>query len=91
MLGQKVVSCTIERIKPRFGTYSFCTQNTSVKGKKQSTIWVGEDDYVGVLTSPRFLRDNGIDIPAKEKTVVVKSDEKADVKADEKPEVKKKK
>ncbi len=29
---------------------------------------VGEDDYVGVLTSARFLRENGIDIPAK-KTV----------------------
>jgi hypothetical protein len=29
---------------------------------------VGEDDFVGVLTSARFLRDKGIDIPAK-KTV----------------------
>jgi hypothetical protein len=48
---------------------------------------VGEDDYVGVLTSARFLRENGIEIPAKEKTVVSKPDEKSD----EKPEVKKKK
>ena len=31
---------------------------------------VGEDDFVGVLTSARFLRDNGIDIPAKGKEVV---------------------
>ena len=44
---------------------------------------VGEDDFVGVLTSARFLRDNGIEIPAKEKA---KSDDKA-----EKPDVKKKK
>mgnify|MGYP004005621889 FL=1 len=28
---------------------------------------VGEDDFVGVLTSARFLRENGIDIPAKSK------------------------
>jgi hypothetical protein len=28
-----------------------------------------EDDFVGVLTSARFLRENGIDIPAKEKAV----------------------
>jgi hypothetical protein len=44
---------------------------------------VGEDDYVGVLTSARFLRENGIDIPEKGKA---KSDDK-----DEKPETKKKK
>ena len=46
---------------------------------------VGEDDWVGVLTSARFLRENGIEIPAKEKA---KSDDKAE---EEKPEVKKKK
>ena len=40
---------------------------------------VGEDDYVGVLTSDRFLRENGIDIPAKGKA-----------KAERKPEKKKK-
>ena len=45
---------------------------------------VGEDDFVGVLTSARFLRENGIEIPAKGKA-------KSDDKADEKPEVKKKK
>ena len=45
---------------------------------------VGEDDYVGVLTSARFLRENGIEIPAKVATA--KPDEKA-----EKPEAKKKK
>ena len=28
---------------------------------------VGEDDFVGVLTSARFLRENGISIPAKGK------------------------
>lgn len=44
---------------------------------------VGEDDFVGVLTSARFLRENGIEIPAKGKA---KSDDKA-----EKPEAKKKK
>ena len=38
---------------------------------------VGSDDYVGVLTSARFLRDNGIEIPAKGKA---KSEDKADVK-----------
>ena len=47
---------------------------------------VGEDDFVGVLTSARFLRDNGIDIPAKGKTVTAKSDDTA-----EKTEPKKKK
>jgi hypothetical protein len=49
---------------------------------------VGEDDYFGVLTSARFLRENGIEIPAKEKaaTAKPKSDDTA-----EKPEVKKKK
>ena len=31
---------------------------------------VGEDDFVGVLTSARFLRENGIKIPAKGKTDV---------------------
>ncbi|MBT4639066.1 MAG: hypothetical protein HN580_16700 [Deltaproteobacteria bacterium] len=45
---------------------------------------VGEDDFVGVLTSARFLRDNGIDIQAKGKA-------KSDEKTDEKPETKKKK
>jgi hypothetical protein len=45
---------------------------------------VGEDDFVGVLTSARFLRDNGISIPAKGKT-------KSEDKTEEKPEVKKKK
>jgi hypothetical protein len=44
---------------------------------------VGSDDYVGVLTSARFLRENGISIPTKSKA---KSDDTA-----EKPEVKKKK
>ncbi len=39
---------------------------------------VGDDDYVGVLTSARFLRENGIDIPEKGKS-------------ESKPEVKKKK
>ncbi len=28
---------------------------------------VGEDDFVGVLMSARFCRENGIKIPAKEK------------------------
>ena len=45
---------------------------------------VGEDDSVGVLTSARFLRENGIDIPAKGKA-------KSDDKAEEKTEAKKKK
>jgi hypothetical protein len=36
---------------------------------------VGEDDYVGVLTSARFLRENGIEIPAKGKTEVVEPEE----------------
>ena len=49
---------------------------------------VGEDDFVGVLTSARFLRENGIDIPAKAKSV--SKDTKSDDTA-EKPEVKKKK
>ena len=40
----------------------------------------GSDDYVGVLTSARFLRDNGIEIPAKEKSVKAKSDDKAEPK-----------
>jgi hypothetical protein len=44
---------------------------------------VGEDDFVGVLTSARFLRENGIEIPAKEKA--------ATAKLGEKPETKKKK
>jgi hypothetical protein len=44
---------------------------------------VGEDDYVGVLTSARFLRENGISIPAKGKA-------KAEDKVDEKPDKKKK-
>jgi hypothetical protein len=39
---------------------------------------VGSDDYVGVLTSAKFLRDNGIDIPAKPEKA--KSEEKADPK-----------
>ncbi|MBT4091892.1 MAG: hypothetical protein HOE30_25690 [Deltaproteobacteria bacterium] len=45
---------------------------------------VGEDDFLGVLTSARFLRENGIEIPAKEKSKPAET-------VDEKPEVKKKK
>ena len=44
----------------------------------------GEDDFLGVLTSARFLRENGIEIPAKEKSKPAET-------VDEKPEVKKKK
>jgi len=44
---------------------------------------VGEDDYVGVLTSARFLRENGISIPARGKA-------KSEDKAEEKPDKKKK-
>ena len=47
---------------------------------------VGEDDWVGILASARFLRENGISIPAKGKAVTAKSDDTA-----EKPETKKKK
>ncbi len=43
---------------------------------------VGEDDYIGVLTSARFLRENGIEIPAKGKS---------ETKPESKPEQKKKK
>ena len=39
---------------------------------------VGEDDYFGVLTSARFLRENGIEIPAKEKAATAKPDAKSD-------------
>jgi hypothetical protein len=46
---------------------------------------VGEDDFVAVLTSARFLRENGIDIPAKGKEAVSTET------TEEKPEVKKKK
>jgi hypothetical protein len=45
---------------------------------------VGEDDWVGVLTSARFLRENGIEIPAKEKAVTAKPDAKSDEKTDKK-------
>jgi hypothetical protein len=51
---------------------------------------VGSDDFVGVLTSARFLCDNGIDIPAKTKSVKADPDAKSEDKV-EKPEVKKKK
>ena len=46
---------------------------------------VGEDDFVAVLTSARFLRENGIDIPAKGKEAVSTDT------SEEKTEVKKKK
>ena len=46
---------------------------------------VGEDDFVAVLTSARYLRENGIDIPAKGKEAVSTET------TEEKPEVKKKK
>jgi hypothetical protein len=45
--------------------------------KRSSDRKSGEDDYDGVLTSARFLRENGIDIPEKGK-------------AESKPEKKKK-
>ncbi|MBT4088979.1 MAG: hypothetical protein HOE30_10855 [Deltaproteobacteria bacterium] len=38
---------------------------------------VGDDDYVGVLTSARFLRENGIDIPAKGTVEVVEEKPKS--------------
>ena len=43
---------------------------------------VGQDDWVGVLTSARFLRDNGIELPEKGKS---------DPKPESKPDAKKKK
>ena len=46
---------------------------------------VGEDDFVAVLTSARYLRENGIDIPAKGKEAVSTDT------SEEKTEVKKKK
>ena len=45
----------------------------------------GQDDFVAVLTSARYLRENGIDIPAKGKEAVSTET------TEEKPEVKKKK
>ncbi len=41
---------------------------------------MGEDDYVGVLMSARFCRENGIKIPAKPKAVKAKSEDKAEAK-----------
>ncbi len=37
---------------------------------------VGEDDYIGVLMSVRFCRENGIKIPAKESKPEVKAEAK---------------
>ena len=45
---------------------------------------VGEDDWVGILASARFLRENGISIPAKGKAVTAKSEDKAEEKPDKK-------
>jgi hypothetical protein len=41
---------------------------------------VGEDDFVGVLASARYLRENGIEIPTKEKAATAKPDAKSDEK-----------
>ncbi len=69
---------TSKQVRTRLGGY--LVDLKYVDSKAFLIEKVGEDDYVGVLTSVRFLRDNGIEIPEKEKAVKAKSDDKADVK-----------
>jgi hypothetical protein len=72
---------TSKQVRTRLGGYLI---DLKYVDKKAFLIEkVGEDDYVGVLTSARFLRENGIDIPVKGKEV------KADEKSEEKPKKKK--
>ena len=72
---------TSKQVRTRLGGY--LVDLKYVKEKVFLIEKVGEDDYVGVLTSARFLRDNGIEIPAKSKA-------KSDDKVEEKPDKKKK-
>ena len=73
---------TSKQVRTRLGGYIVDLKYVDEKGFLIEKV--GEDDFVGVLTSARFLRDNGISIPAKGKT-------KSEDKTEEKPEVKKKK
>jgi hypothetical protein len=76
---------TSKHVRQRLGTLIL-----DIKYKPEDIIVVekpGSDDFVCVLTNPQFLRDQGIDIPAKAAPAKAKSDEKTD----EKPETKKKK
>ena len=54
---------TSKQVRTRLGGY--LVDLKYVKEKVFLIEKVGEDDYVGVLTSARFLRENGIEIPAK--------------------------
>ena len=64
---------TSKQVRTRLGGYLIDLKY--VKEKVFLIEKVGEDDFVGVLTSARFLCDNGIDIPAKGKTEVVETSE----------------
>jgi hypothetical protein len=59
---------TSKQVRTRLGGY--LVDLKYVKEKVFLIEKVGEDDFVGVLTSAKFLRDNGIEIPAKGKEVV---------------------
>jgi hypothetical protein len=76
---------TSKQVRTRLGGYLVDLKYVDTKAFLISKV--GEDDYVGVLTSARFLRENGIEIPAKGKAATAKPEDKVE----EKPEVKKKK
>ena len=65
---------TSKQVRTRLGGY--LVDLKYVKEKVFLIEKVGEDDFVGVLTSATFLRENGIEIPAKGKTEVVETEEK---------------
>ena len=57
---------TSKQVRQRLGTYLL-----DLKYKPEDVILVskpGADDYVCVLANPQMLRDEGIDIPAFEKS-----------------------
>jgi hypothetical protein len=64
---------TSKQVRTRLGGY--LVDLKYVKEKVFLIEKVGEDDFVGVLTSATFLRENGIEIPAKGKTEVVETEE----------------
>ncbi len=71
----ETATLTLKQVRTRLGGY--LVDLKYVCSKVFLIEKVGEDDYVGVVTSARILRENGIDIPMKGKA---KSESKAEPK-----------
>ena len=70
----KIVTVVSKQIRQRLGTYLL-----DIKYVPETIICVekvGSDDYVAVICNAQWLRDQGVDIPAKGKSKPEKADSK---------------